>query len=258
MLPSLTRRTPSQAGDSVPTSYRALQTLLDLGANPNILDTLEQMSPLMHAIRNRDHKAVRILVGHPSTDLELPGEMGYHALHYAAYYAAERCISILRRAGASLTAKTENGHTPAEIAEANVDDPMVLLRVLRGLGVVRCRAAEGCLLAVCGLRGASGAFSPPPAQKPPKQQQAPKQRKPRVAKPRVAPLQKQQATDSRNVVVRTAAQQAKFDLRFAIVDFMSLPVKHTATQILRHTDVLKLHEQRYKVCLRPLVALTRT
>jgi len=65
-----------QDGQKAATSYRAMTELLELGANPNVLDSVEEMSPLMHAIRNCDIKAVRILAEHPSTDLEVGEEAG--------------------------------------------------------------------------------------------------------------------------------------------------------------------------------------
>lgn len=67
---------------------------------------------------------------------QFPGEMGYHALHYAAFYGEERSLGILRRAGASLKALTDGGFTPAEIAEANITNTATRHRCLRGLGVV--------------------------------------------------------------------------------------------------------------------------
>jgi ankyrin repeat protein/ketosteroid isomerase-like protein len=102
--------------------------LLARGADPNRLDGVYLASPLHLAAYNGHDEALRVLVGHPGTDIDLQGPInGYAPIHDAAFRGERACVEVLLEAGARTDLRGHDGRTPAQVwaAVAGPHDPLL-------------------------------------------------------------------------------------------------------------------------------------
>ncbi|MXY85522.1 MAG: hypothetical protein F4Y95_03255 [Chloroflexi bacterium] len=108
---------------------RLVRRLLERGADPNARDQdgrspLHLISTRGRHVANSDQPELSIisyLVQHGAM-LELPDRNGWTALHWAAHEGGRRVIASLVEEGADVSARTNSGETPCDLAAALEDD----------------------------------------------------------------------------------------------------------------------------------------
>lgn len=89
--------------------------LLKYGANPNVAD-MQCITPLMVAASSDDYKSVKLLCK-GNADVDLQDERGWSAVHYAVYGNAPRSLAILLHEGANRNLRDLNGKRPLTFAK---------------------------------------------------------------------------------------------------------------------------------------------
>ena len=97
------------------------RTLLDHGADPNVLATSEiaRVRPLGTAAFARSVPLARLLLDQ-GADVDGQGEGGFTALHTAAQNGDEELARLLLERGADRNAVTEDGRRPADLGLAEL------------------------------------------------------------------------------------------------------------------------------------------
>ncbi|XP_041097088.1 transient receptor potential cation channel subfamily A member 1-like [Polyodon spathula] len=85
------------------------RTLLELGADPNILNT-NLMSPLHMAINLRHNEIVEVLLSHSSVDMNLEGDLGNTPVMLACSIDNHEALNLLLTRGARLCEQNKLGH----------------------------------------------------------------------------------------------------------------------------------------------------
>jgi ankyrin repeat protein len=80
---------------NAPDSANAMQLLLELGADVNIVLNLEQETPLIRAARYGDLKVINVLLEHRNINLYAKNRYGYTALHVATCYNHLGAVDLL-------------------------------------------------------------------------------------------------------------------------------------------------------------------
>ncbi|KAM6900693.1 transient receptor potential cation channel subfamily A member 1b isoform 1-T1 [Xenentodon cancila] len=91
------------------------RTLLDLGADPNILNTA-LLSPLHLAVSLRHQNLVELLLSHSATNCNLQGDLGNTPLILASSINNCEALSTLLKHGAKLCKQNKLGHFPMHAA----------------------------------------------------------------------------------------------------------------------------------------------
>eukprot|EP00051_Salpingoeca_urceolata_P016326 m.215971 g.215971 ORF g.215971 m.215971 type:complete len:652 (+) comp18648_c0_seq2:241-2196(+) len=205
----------------------AVRELIELGINPNIRDTVESMTPLMHAVREDAVEATNVILTSDKIDLEAPGEDGYTALHYATFYAAKRCLPTLLRHGANVRALTAHGFNAIEVARDNLDDTTTRQQIIRLLS--RKMPASMRRLATEVLRGKTPSLPPTAAA---------------VAASACPPSSPRLSHVPRRIwAVRSPAERAAWNKLYRSVSIHDVPnVKHVPKQVLRLSEVRSLYQ----------------
>ena len=113
-----------------------IKKLLDYGANPEKIDSVELIPPLFNAIRNNKTNIVRFLLGIlPNVDTMVCAE--YTPLHYAVtHLSSEKIIDLLLGVkGISIDIKDSDGQTPLYNAIAIPNFDMVKTLINRGANI---------------------------------------------------------------------------------------------------------------------------
>lgn len=91
------------------------RALLDLGANPNILNTA-LLSPLHLAVNHGHNSLVELLLSYSTTDCNLQGDLGNTPMILACSINNWEALSILLKHGARLCQQNKLGHFPIHAA----------------------------------------------------------------------------------------------------------------------------------------------
>ncbi|XP_051785308.1 transient receptor potential cation channel subfamily A member 1b [Erpetoichthys calabaricus] len=89
--------------------FESCKTLLELGADPNILNSF-LMSPLHMAISLRHNQIIELLVSQNNTDLNLDGDLGNSPVILACSTDNHEALSTLLQYGARLCSQNKLGH----------------------------------------------------------------------------------------------------------------------------------------------------
>jgi ankyrin repeat protein len=80
---------------NAPDSANAMQLLLELGADVNIVLNLEHETPLIRAVRYGHLKVIKVLLKHKNINLYAKNRYGYTALHVATCYNQLGAVDLL-------------------------------------------------------------------------------------------------------------------------------------------------------------------
>ncbi|XP_078254841.1 transient receptor potential cation channel subfamily A member 1-like [Rhinoraja longicauda] len=108
-----------------------VQTLLDKGANPNILNNVH-LSPLHMAIFLNHNDVVKALVSHKSTDLNLEGDLKNTPLMLACSRDNSEGLSILLKHGALLCKQNRLGRYPIHEAAFSGSNKTLEILIRKG------------------------------------------------------------------------------------------------------------------------------
>jgi len=110
---------------------KVIETLeyLAQGANINFINE-DHTALQANIIENSSVTAVEVLLVQNRADVNLQNSKGWTALHYAAFQGKTGSACFLFKNGAKLDIKTEDGHTPLDLAISNQKaDAVTLLRL---------------------------------------------------------------------------------------------------------------------------------
>ena len=93
-----------------------VSTLLDHGADPNVVDEYER-TPLYMACRFRNTECIRILVNHGGVDVNKGGHNGWTPMHEALHNGEYMMARLLLDKGADLFKKDESGRMPVDMRQ---------------------------------------------------------------------------------------------------------------------------------------------
>lgn len=91
------------------------KTLMDLGANPNILNKA-LLSPLHLAVSKRHNNLIELLMSYPATDSNLEGDLGNTPVILACSLNNCEALNMLIKNGAKLCHQNKLGHFPVHAA----------------------------------------------------------------------------------------------------------------------------------------------
>uniref|UniRef100_A0A673XV73 Transient receptor potential cation channel, subfamily A, member 1a n=1 Tax=Salmo trutta TaxID=8032 RepID=A0A673XV73_SALTR len=97
------------------TQRESCACLLDLGANPNILN-LSLMSPLHMAVSLGHNTLIELLLSHSNTDVNLEGDLGNTPVMLACCVDNHEALHLLFKYGARLCQQNKLGHYPIHAA----------------------------------------------------------------------------------------------------------------------------------------------
>jgi ankyrin repeat protein len=80
---------------NAPDSANAMQLLLELGADVNIVLNLEHETPLIRAVRYGHLKVIKVLLKHKNINLYVKNRYGYTALHVATCHGQLGAVDLL-------------------------------------------------------------------------------------------------------------------------------------------------------------------
>jgi ankyrin repeat protein len=118
-----------------------VQTLLEFGANPNITCATGN-SPLLRSVRAQSPSCIKLLLDH-GADVQWKSDLGFTALHYAAYYKDDEAYLLpLLDAGARVNEEDKYGWT-ALAATAEYDHVKSAKVLLQRNAAVESRDKNG-------------------------------------------------------------------------------------------------------------------
>ena len=126
--------------------YEAARRLIEKGADVNAR-TEAGMHPVDFSAMANEVQLLGLMLEHGADPEELSMKAGLRPLHWAAYGNAVRTARELLRRGVSVNARTNDGATSMDMANAHGDDAYLLQELLKQHGG---RCAKNCLCSESG------------------------------------------------------------------------------------------------------------
>ena len=96
----------------------AVNYLIDNGANINIYNITDSITPLIYSLQNQKYEVAMILI-EEGADLDLKDNLGWTALHYAARDGSNEVVDLLLVGSANPNLQSKDGYTPLMLASFN-------------------------------------------------------------------------------------------------------------------------------------------